>query len=523
MPSKNRLVNLDAMIRREDFAFSEANSTAYFEGVPAISIRELESTGLYAPLLRKPDFQRETNHWDPEQVVSLLECFVNGDLIPSVILWKSASYWFVIDGGHRISVLRAWVEDDYGDGPVSKAFLGDAIPAEQKKAAEQTRQLVSDRIGTWLHVKARNQVPDLDEQERRKISTIIGRTLPIQWVQGNAEKAEASFFKINTKGTPLDDIEELLLVNRRKPIPIASRAVIRAGMGHKYWSAFGVGTQRKIEKAAVFLHKTLFEPELTTPVKTLDLPLGGSKGVRVALQVLIEYILIANQGADGKPVNVRDQDDDQDGIATTYALDRALKLAKRLTGNDGGSLGLHPAIYFYGPGGRHSAPLFLGTSKLLASKLSNNDPTFFRKFSQVRSKLESLLIKHKELIATIQQRTPSKRRVSQYAELLDQIISQLVAGKKITDKDLVGLSGLVGKVLVGSAEQTTIEFSDDIKTGAFISSALGTALKCPICNGYLDPTKSLSYDHKTPVRTGGRGGKKNVQLTHPYCNQSIKS
>ena len=86
MPSKSRLVNLDAMIRREDFALSEANSTAYFDGVPAISIRELESSGLYAPLLRKPDFQRETNHWDPEQVVSLLECFVNGDLIPSVIL-----------------------------------------------------------------------------------------------------------------------------------------------------------------------------------------------------------------------------------------------------------------------------------------------------------------------------------------------------------------------------------------------------------------------------------------------------
>jgi hypothetical protein len=28
-------------------------------------------------------------------------------------------YIFVIDGGHRLSALRAWMEDDYGDGTIS--------------------------------------------------------------------------------------------------------------------------------------------------------------------------------------------------------------------------------------------------------------------------------------------------------------------------------------------------------------------------------------------------------------------
>src|SRR3954468_9563853 len=117
------LVNLDAMISRADFAQLNDDENSY-ETINGISIQDLSNSGLTGKILRKPDFQRETNHWTPEQVVSLLDCFVNGDLIPSVILWQSPTNIFVIDGGHRLSVLRAWIEDDYGDGPVSQAFFG---------------------------------------------------------------------------------------------------------------------------------------------------------------------------------------------------------------------------------------------------------------------------------------------------------------------------------------------------------------------------------------------------------------
>lgn len=56
----------------------------------------------------------------------------------------------------------------------------------------------------------------------------------------------------------------------------------------------------------------------------------------------------------------------------------------------------------------------------------------------------------------------------------------------------------------------------------FIDVALRNALKCPICQGYLDTEKSVSYDHIVRVREGGDGNSDNVQLTHPYCNQSVK-
>lgn len=277
MASRSNLVNLDAMIKREDFATTDAESSS-FENVSTISLRDFTKGGLIGPSLRKPDFQRETNHWSPEQVTSLLECFVNGDLIPSVILWQSPTYLFVIDGGHRLSALKAWIDDDYGDGPISQSFFGYHISDEQKRNADRTRALIKKRIGSWQHFLAKTESDDIDPIERRRVNALITRGIPIQWVKGDADKAESSFFKINTKGTPLDEVEELLLRNRSKPISIAARAIIRAGTGHKYWSSFPKDVADEIESNAKSLHSVLFDPEIKRPIKTLDLPLGGPKG-----------------------------------------------------------------------------------------------------------------------------------------------------------------------------------------------------------------------------------------------------
>ncbi|EKN3336262.1 DUF262 domain-containing protein [Yersinia enterocolitica] len=518
MASKANLVNLDAMIKRADFA-SQPDEETTFDTIPNISVRDIND---FVPILRKPDFQRETNHWSPDQIVSLLECFVSGDLIPSVILWKSKSYLFVIDGGHRLSALKAWVDDDYGDGPISMKYFGNEISKEQKMIAEKTRKMVNAKVGSWSHIKQKMSDEELSESERSKLTTIITRGLPIQWVRGDADKAEGSFFNINMKGTPLDEIEELLLKSRKKPISIAARAIIRAGKGHKYWSAFTPEAAQAIEKSAAELHSILFDPELKTPVKTLDLPLGGSKGVRMALQLLIDFMLIANQNQLGEPKTVYDQDDDETGSTTVHVLKKASSLANRITGNGNGSLGLHPAVYFYGPTGRHSSPMFMGTVLLIAKKISNNDNGFFRKFTSVREKLENILIKDKDLISTILQKHMSRKRVEKYSELLDGIIKTLLNGEEVTEESLIISSQLQGKIVAGSSISTSKEISGDTKSKVFINVALRSAVRCEICNGYIDMEKSVSYDHIVRVRDGGCGDPDNIQLTHPYCNQSVK-
>lgn len=516
------LVNLDAMIPRSDFALTGAEQAAV-DRRGSIGLSELKRDSEFLPLLRKPDFQRETNHWSPEQVVSLLECFVDGDLIPSVILWHSSVHLFVIDGGHRLSVLRSWVEDDYGDGPISQLYFGLGISKEQIRIARRTRELVAARVGKFADVNARRQLPNLSDDEKRKLANIPTRALPIQWVQGNAEKAEASFFKINTEGTPLDDIEELLLRHRRRPVAVAARAVIRAGMGHKYWSDFTPENSAEIERLAGALHEILFDPETRLPIKTLDLPLGGPKGVRAALEVLIDFTLIANRDQSGKPEKLEDYTEDSDGSTTTEVLRRAKRLAGWITGNDKGSLGLHPAVYFYGPTGRHSGPMFMGTVILIGRKLSNNDTAYFKRFSRVRGKLEAILVERKDLLATILQKHISRNRAERWAKLLEAIVEALDEDVSITDEWLVEKAGLGGKILSGGAVTSSADFSEETKSQAFITTALNKAMKCAVCDGYLDPEKSMSYDHEVRKRDAGKGNIENLRFTHPFCNQAVKN
>ncbi len=141
-------VNLDAMIKREDFAREIKDAP------PPETIRELNLSMLLsnAPIrrqLRKPDFQRETNHWTPDQVLHFIKSFLDGAVIPGVILWRSTNFIFVIDGAHRLSALCAWISDDYGDRAESKSFYNDDIPKLQERIAKRIRYMIDREIGNF--------------------------------------------------------------------------------------------------------------------------------------------------------------------------------------------------------------------------------------------------------------------------------------------------------------------------------------------------------------------------------------
>jgi hypothetical protein len=129
------VVNLDALIPREDFAVDEAQTRA----IPPdrINIAHLDGH-FFAGDLRKPDFQRETMQWSPAKVVDLIRSFLDADLIPAVILWRAGQSIFVIDGAHRFSAMLAWIKDDYGDRKTSLDHAGGFITEEQRRVAERT-------------------------------------------------------------------------------------------------------------------------------------------------------------------------------------------------------------------------------------------------------------------------------------------------------------------------------------------------------------------------------------------------
>jgi hypothetical protein len=77
------VVNLDALIPRDDFAVDETPSKA--TPLDRINMAHLDGH-FFAGDLRKPDLQRETAQWTPAKVGDLIRSFLDADLIPAIIL-----------------------------------------------------------------------------------------------------------------------------------------------------------------------------------------------------------------------------------------------------------------------------------------------------------------------------------------------------------------------------------------------------------------------------------------------------
>lgn len=508
------------MIVRSDFASKDDSEVNQANNFAEIALKDLAGPGAWLPkLLRKPDFQRETTQWTSSQIATLIESFLDGELIPAVILWGPKSHIFVIDGSHRLSALLSWVLNDYGDGPVSFGYFGGVIPTAQRSLAKKTRNEVEARIGPFSHFA--NQITESGDKIDPKISSRIGnfvrRGLQVQWIYGDADKAESSFFKINTQGSVLDPVEARILQNRRKAPAIAARSVGRAATGHQYWSKFDEATQDKISTKAAAIHKTLFSPEINTPIKTIDLPIGGSASVTDALDLLINLSEIV----DPNSRLIEQYHDDSDGAETLQLLASLEKVASNLVGNQSRSLGLHPFVYFYTTKGRHYPPLMMGMFSLVAEKLRNNARDWFKIFATSKRRvIEEALIEHKTIITLLISALASGRRTQGGRNIISYIVEAARDNKDISPDGIAKHLGLQSR-LYSIQSKPGADFSDDAKSSAFLRDALRQALRCPICEGYLDPAKSISYDHIVRKQDGGDGSDQNCQATHPYCN-SVK-
>lgn len=515
-------VTLDAMIGRADFA--EQTESADQKNITAIEVNHLDSNPI-AKLLRKPDFQRETNQWSPDQIATFISSFANGELIPSLIFWKSESLIFVIDGGHRLSALRAWILDDYGDGPLSSQFYSGEIPSLQKKKAKAARKLVEQKVGRYASLKKYAlDSPQItsDTKQQKLITTIFSRGIDVQWIQGDQEVAEVSFFKINSQGTPLHRIESLLLEHRRKSYSIAARSIVRAGTGHKYWKSFQAPIQKSVEELSTTIFNLLFEPESTGSLPTLDLAIGGNASSFEALQMLLEiFQIVENQGSLTKAMGKLS--DDPDGSETVALLKRVKKVVERITGKHSASLGLHPALYFYNHLGRHSRFLFLGIFTAFADATRINNKQFFHKYCEHRNIIEKTLVSRKAGLNQALANIGSSVRITKVTNLITGLVKSLEEGKKIDDDLLLELLGLSGKFSDLKVLDGPMDFSKETKSAANVRMLINMAPECPICQGLLDVVKGANSDHIIRKEDGGQGTLDNHQYTHPFCNSGIKN
>jgi hypothetical protein len=530
MPSHR--VNLDALIRREDFEVrADEQPPSKFKG--DLSIAELSPNSLTYQILRKPDFQRETANWSAKQIAGLVKSFLDGDLIPAIILWRSpaSGNLFVIDGAHRLSALISWVHDDYGDNQISRDFYDNIIPPEQIQAAEQTRKLIAHDVGSYEQIIFAGQHPgnsDTAHVQRAKNLSAFG--IQLQWVTGNAKKAEDSFLKINQLATPIDKTELIMIQSRRKPNAVATRALLRAGVGHKYWSSFPEDKQREIEKISREVYDILFIPVLETPIKTLDLPVAGRGYSADSVRLVFEFVNFANGVTIASEKAIDDEEEEEeeeegidiDGTQTLAYLKKVRVLSSRISGNHPSSLGLHPAVYFYGATGRYQPPAFLATVRFI-QEIDERDA--FKKFTDGRQRFEEFLLAYRYFTNQIIGKYGSGTRsldplVALYRTILDCVIdnepdSEIVKKLQAAPK----LNFL--KEMTEEDRTHNRNFSRDTKSMTFLRDALQKALRCKICNARIHK-KSISIDHIVRKQDGGGGNPENAQLTHPYCNTGYK-
>ena len=517
-------VNLDALIVRGDFEVLD--TPREYPAVQTLQIRDLEPSALFYQFLRKPDFQRETSDWSAERISDFVQSFLNGDLIPGIILWNSGSRIFVIDGAHRLSALIAWVQNDYGDGRVSRAFYEQRIPSEQISAADATRRLVEKTVGSYLsHQYSVGNPINPDRELLAGAMRLATRALQVQWVVGEAKKAEASFFKINQQAVVIDPTELKLLKARRMPNGMASRAIIHSGTGHKYWS-FDDSKRQQIQDIAKETYNLLFTPPLKTPIKTLDLPIAGRDYSTQTLQLIFELVnLINDVKSDISSLEEEEisEAEDKDGSETIQFLKNTRKLVYRLTGDHPSSLGLHPAIYFYAANGRHQPTAFLAVVGLIKDFESRK---YYPTFTKLRRQFEEFVLEHKEFanqVATV--RGSGTKGMKPLQSIYQAILDGFDQGKSSDEIEAALLQDQrfpYLKLDESKSLSARRDFDSNTKSAAFLRDAIKSALRCSICQGFIH-ANSISFDHKERKEDGGLGSVDNAQLAHPYCNTTYKN
>lgn len=524
------VVNLDALIPREDFLAVEGPD-AGAQGKPSISETDLRKGEIFLSTLRKPDFQRETAAWSPETIADFVEAFIEGELIPAVICWQSPSRLsFVIDGAHRLSAIIAWLSDDYGAGDQSIKFYENNIPAEQRRVAMKTKELIEARVGRYMDYRAALEKPGTNPDLEIRARALAQALIPLLWVKGSdSKKAEKAFLTINQKATIIDPTELKILNDRFKPSAIVSRSIVRNASGFKYWSQFSPEAISKIEKTAQEVYHLLYKPELNQPIKSIDLPVAGHGYGSQTLPLIFDLVNIANgfvvvdsSRSKGKKLILTEHQPPVEKD-TLQAIQNTVRIARMMTGNHPSSLGLHPAVYFYSSNGRHQPTAVLAMVQFIKDML---DEKLIGKFCEHRKSFEDFLIDHKMYInqLTVKYGSMAKgyRNIRDYFRF---VFDQVAAGRSAPEVEeaLAGHSRFQILVKEKPIESTKSKsFTTDAKQFKLIADTLSNALTCGVCAAKID-NKSMHLDHIEEKSQGGAPTLVNGQWAHPYCDSTYKS
>lgn len=312
---------------------------------------------------------------------------------------------------------------------------------------------------------------------------------------------------------------------------VASRAIIRAGRGHKYWGKFSEKNQNKVEELSSVIHEWLFKPELITPVKTFDIPLAGKSYSDATQQLILNVVNFSNgiKIVDASKAKKKEDfpeynipDESSDGEETIKYLVNTKKMLANIVGVQSTSLGLHPAIYFYSHQGKYQITAFMAFLHLVRDYEKRNQ---LIKFTTIRKEFEGFLWENKNLVnqATTTWGSGAKGYIN-LSKLFDFII-QLFINRK-SKQEIIQQLDKSTEYNFFKADIRELnpkirkDFSQNSKSQIFLRAVQTNVLRCNICGGFLH-VNSIQIGHEIDKKYGGIGNADNGRLEHPYCN-SIK-
>lgn len=506
--------------------------------------------------LRKPEFQRQTNFWNDQKCINLLKTLRNNQVIPGVIFWLNTltGHIFVLDGAHRLSVIRAWFTDDWGDTTDAQDY--GYLEEDELLAANRLRNTVDEQIGSYKDcteagksfrkiVNNRqnpSEILDKEIESKGRFSYNLSTALriPIQWVTGDYEDAENSFININTGGTPLSEEEVNYLANRRSPVARAMTGIISNGSKEFLW----LGHEERCQTLSQQLYEILLSPSdsITEKIKVTEYPIcllkkKNSFDRYQFLQGLFTISAFGQTGADKikKTISEFANEKDNKRVAdkTLMHLEDLTALLAHIRGKRSQSLGLLPAVYFYSTKGHFRQTLFFMFLMWFSSGTNNEIKKRKQNFTLVRGEFEEIwmLIKDYLFKGLGRKGAGPYRLTKKHLETLDNLLETMNLGLEDNKESYVIAENFLRKF----DNKIYSEFLSDIKESvgkSFKHFSKGTKIqqelitffqgtyKCEICSGALEIGVSQQVDHKLQRSLGGTNGSINARIVHPWCNNN---
>jgi hypothetical protein len=462
----------------------------------------------------------------------------------------------VLDGAHRLSVLRAWMIDDWGDK--AGEFYGKNENFEDIiQAAHAARDAVNQSIGPFkAFEEARAQFDEIAlaggapmqlmspakaQMARFYLDTFgSNRTLHAQWEDGDYAAAEESFLVINRQGVQLDDLESLLIEYRNGSMARVIMSIANAGAAGHYWPEPPVLeplAEPLKEKLSTFnarcseLHRTLFVPPFDATVRDINVPLIFAPGHFRLQQHLIELLPLLSEGAPVDSDGIKKLlGKDSDGLVQDMIInaDTLLSLVEDKLehiggrGNGSRSLALVPLIYWYNRRAAFVRALMYGWMHWLLSGSASEIQSRKIALSSVRGELEDALTRFKDEFAEIQHRAGAGfKSLGKITNFIQELVTLLIetrdADNETREKRLETLFDAKPSK-ISSRGGRSRSFSRISRAEINVRALLGSPLRCEICGGVVDLKQGVQYDHKLLYSAGGTSAPDNGRATHPFCN-----